>query len=261
MTDGIGGSAFQLVQFFLRLSPPLIIPRSDDIFRLIKAVIDFEIGGRYPIGQLQGVGTAMKEIDKQKIREKLRRKRAQAFEADRSEGARAALGLAEMGSELVINMQASIVAGYIPVGSEIDPRPLMLSFQTAGASLCLPEVVEKGSPLIFRAWSPGNMLVSGLLGTLQPGPEQAKLTPDFVLVPLLGVDEEGVRLGQGGGFYDRTLPHLRAQGARAFGVAFDAQLVTALPREDHDQLLDGVITPSCCKVWEPGGQARYLAQS
>lgn len=200
-------------------------------------------------------------LDKSTIRKKLRRRREQAFAFDRAEGAgSAALQLAEMGRSLFANEVFRTVAGYIPIGSEIDPRPLMMAFRAEGAKLCLPEVVSKGAPLNFRQWAPGDMLTSGLLSTLQPAASQPALVPDFVLVPLLGVDQSGVRIGQGGGFYDRTLPQLRAQGARAFGVAFDAQLVMDLPRESHDQLLDGVITPRCCKRWRQDGNMQFLAE-
>ena len=104
------------------------------------------------------------------------------------------------------------------------------------------------------------MLISGLLGTLQPMSTAQIVKPDLVLVPLLGLDLKGVRLGQGGGFYDRTLELLKSNGARAYGVAFDEQIVDDLPNEPHDQLLDGVITPSLCKIWNEERQANYIAQ-
>ncbi len=199
-------------------------------------------------------------VEKQNIRQKLRRKRAQAFQVDQDNGALAADLLAQKGETLVSLPDVSIVAGYIPIGSEIDPRPLMSRFVPNGAKLCLPEVVNKNQALQFRTWSPGDMLISGLLGTLQPMSSAQIVEPDLVLVPLLGLDLKGVRLGQGGGFYDRTLALLKSNGARAYGVAFDEQIVDDLPNEPHDQLLDGVITPSLCKIWNEERQANYIAQ-
>ena len=199
-------------------------------------------------------------IDKQKIREALRRQRVQAFREDEDFGVEAAKRLVVMGQKVIESGGFSVVAGYVPMGSEIDPRPLMMGFAGAGARLCLPEVLRKSSPLQFREWQPGAMLVSGLLGTLQPMESAFVLEPDLLLVPLLGVDSLGVRLGQGGGFYDRTLEQL-GQGVRAYGVAFDSQVVERLPVEGHDQLLDGVITPSCCISWTDERKLRYLAQA
>lgn len=211
--------------------------------------------------------------DKNLIRRKLARKRAQVFEADQLNGARAGKSMMAMGEKYLQNFQknlllssrvisgTTIVAGYIPIGSEIDPRPLMSEFSKAGAVLCLPEVVAKGKPLRFRQWAPGDMLISGAMGTLQPLDSARILEPDILLMPLVGLDSRGVRLGQGGGFYDRTLAVLRDQGALAFGVGFDEQLVELLPCEDHDQQLDGVFTPSFCKIWDFGRQTVYLAQA
>ena len=200
-------------------------------------------------------------LDKRQIRKVLRRQRGQAFQEDEDFGVEAAQSLVQMGQSLIDGGGYSVVAGYIPMGSEIDPRPLMMGFAEAGATLCLPEVLSQSSPLQFREWQPGAMLMSGLLGTLQPMDSAPVVKPDLLLVPLLGVDAFGVRLGQGGGFYDRTLEQLSPFGARAYGVAFDSQIVERLPAEGHDQLLDGVITPSCCIGWTDERQLRYLAQA
>ena len=199
-------------------------------------------------------------VEKKNLRQKLRRKRAQAFQSDQDNGALAADMLAQKGQALLSLPNISIVAGYIPIGSEIDPRALMNQFVPLGATLCLPEVIDKNQALQFRTWSPGDMLISGKLGTLQPMSSAAIVEPDLIFVPLLGLDLKGVRLGQGGGFYDRTLELLKSKGARAYGVAFDEQIVDDLPNEPHDQLLDGVITPSLCKIWNDERQANYIAQ-
>ena len=199
-------------------------------------------------------------VEKKNLRQKLRRKRAQAFQSDQDNGALASDMLAQKGQALLSLPNISIVAGYIPIGSEIDPRALMNQFVPLGATLCLPQVIDKNQALQFRTWSPGDMLISGKLGTLQPMSSAAIVEPDLIFVPLLGLDLKGVRLGQGGGFYDRTLELLKSKGARAYGVAFDEQIVDDLPNEPHDQLLDGVITPSLCKIWNDERQANYIAQ-
>src|SRR6201996_8783631 len=98
------------------------------------------------------------------------------------------------------------VAGFLPIGEEIDLRPLLHALSTRGHRIVLPVTPGRGQPLIFRHWIPGSELIAERFGTLRPtGPE---MIPDFLLIPLLAFDAKGGRLGYGGGFYDRTLPAL-----------------------------------------------------
>ncbi|MBF0167239.1 MAG: 5-formyltetrahydrofolate cyclo-ligase [Alphaproteobacteria bacterium] len=136
-----------------------------------------------------------------------------------------------------------LVAGYWPMGSEMDPRPLMASLQDRGARLALPVVTARNEALSFRAFCFVDALQPGLCGSLEPAPDQPLLTPSLLLVPLLGFDHKGCRLGQGGGYYDRTLAVLRTQGqVKAIGIAYAAQEVASLPSQAHDQRLDAIAT-------------------
>lgn len=204
---------------------------------------------------------------KKTLRQKLYRKRSQAFQEDQDTGAGAALKLISMADPLFDqslmqrDLQSTVIAGYIPIGSEIDPRPLLNSFYEKGARLCMPEVTALDEPLKFREWRPGDLLISGALGTLQPLSTAALLAPDVMFLPLVGVDQKGVRMGQGGGFYDRTIAHYEQKNLVTIGVAFDAQMIDELPKETHDEYLDGLITPSLCKLWDESRQARYLKQA
>ncbi|MBF0354125.1 MAG: 5-formyltetrahydrofolate cyclo-ligase [Alphaproteobacteria bacterium] len=138
---------------------------------------------------------------------------------------------------------ALVVAGYWPMGSEMDPRPLMMSLQDQGARLALPVVTARNEALSFRAFSFADALKPGLCGSLEPTPDQPLLTPSLLLVPLLGFDRKGCRLGQGGGFYDRTLASLRkSRQLQAIGIAYAAQEVASLPCQAHDQKLDAIAT-------------------
>ena len=132
---------------------------------------------------------------------------------------------------------------YVPTGSEVDPRPLGLALARAGTLLALPVVTGLGEPLAFRRWEAGAPLPPDALGMPGPGPEAAEVRPDLVVAPLLAFDGDGGRMGQGGGYYDRTIEQLRSQG-RVFvlGLAFAGQEVEKLPVEDHDQPLDAVLT-------------------
>jgi 5-formyltetrahydrofolate cyclo-ligase len=137
----------------------------------------------------------------------------------------------------------TVVAGYLPIGDEINVRPLLRRLQGDGHRLALPRVVRSGGPLAFAAWTDGDPLGQGPFGTSQPTDEAAPVTPEVLIVPLLAFDRDGFRLGYGGGYYDRTLSALRTRRAiLAVGVAFSAQEVPAVPHGAHDQRLDWVIT-------------------
>ena len=137
----------------------------------------------------------------------------------------------------------AIVAGYWPMRNEFDPRPLLAKLGKAGHALALPVVVGKDQPLVFRDWTPGDVLVEGGFGTLAPHASAREVIPDVALVPMLAFDADGYRLGYGGGFYDRTLAQapLRWQ-TLAVGLAFAAQETEALPREAHDRKLQWIVT-------------------
>lgn len=135
------------------------------------------------------------------------------------------------------------VSGFLPIGSEIDVRPLLGRLREKGIDTCLPAVVAHGMPLIFRRWRDGDALVDEEFGTRAPAPDATVIEPDLLLVPMLAFDRDGFRLGYGGGFYDRTLAQLRAEKrVRAVGVAFAGQEVAYVPREDLDESLDWIVT-------------------
>jgi 5-formyltetrahydrofolate cyclo-ligase len=137
----------------------------------------------------------------------------------------------------------AVVSGFWPIKDEIDIRPLMIELFNEGCQLALPVVQGRGLPLLFRAWRPGDPLEKGVFGTLQPTARREVLEPEALLVPLLACDDDGWRLGYGGGFYDRTLTGLRARGkVTAVGVGFDAQVVPEVPHGPSDQRLDWMLT-------------------
>jgi 5-formyltetrahydrofolate cyclo-ligase len=156
--------------------------------------------------------------------------------------AAAAQALAERGLPFEITA-GSIVSGYSPIRSEIDPVPLMRALAAQGARLALPAVMARGKSLAFRAWSPSDRLMLGPLGILEPSPAAAELIPDIMLVPLAAFDRLGHRIGYGAGHYDYTLAHLRkVKAIAAIGLAFAAQEIEAVPALSHDVALDYVLT-------------------
>ena len=175
--------------------------------------------------------------EKDALRQALRHKRALA---DR---ARTAERLADLFDKHLSLSPEAVVAGYCAVGDEMDPRPLMERLAQRGHRLCLPCGTRAGSPLLFRSYQLTDKLRSSQWLIPEPMPDASLVEPDVLLVPLLGFDRRGYRLGQGGGYYDRTLAALRARGTcLAVGLAYSLQEVDALPIAPHDAKLDAVVT-------------------
>lgn len=137
------------------------------------------------------------------------------------------------------------IAAYLPMGGEIDPRPLMQALRRQGSAICLPVCADEEAAMMFRRYRDGDALIPDEMGIAAP-PAAAKLVrPDIVLLPLLAFDGTGNRLGRGGGFYDRTLAKLRRGSAcRFIGLAFDMQMVDKCAVAPHDEALHGVATPT-----------------
>ncbi|MBV8411968.1 MAG: 5-formyltetrahydrofolate cyclo-ligase [Alphaproteobacteria bacterium] len=177
---------------------------------------------------------------KRELRRAMLERRAALGEAERRAASQA---LAEMYRQERPFAARGVVTGFWPINDELDIRPLMQELADAGCRLALPVVQGKGKPLVFRAWSPGEPLDAGVFGTFHPAADRPALEPDALLVPLLACDEEGWRVGYGGGFYDRTLRGLRTRRhVTAVGVAFDAQLISAVPHGADDERLDWLLT-------------------
>lgn len=142
---------------------------------------------------------------------------------------------------------AGPVAGYWPMRSEADPRPVMVGLKERGVPLALPTMLRNvsafASELTFRQWTPWEPIVPGGFGTLVPPEDAPAVQPAVLIVPLLAFDASCRRIGYGKGHYDRAIAALKANGPLiAIGVAYAAQQVEAVPVEAHDQTLDAVVT-------------------
>jgi 5-formyltetrahydrofolate cyclo-ligase len=131
----------------------------------------------------------------------------------------------------------SCIGGYAAMPGELPLTVVLASLQLPFAlpALLSPERIE------FRLIDPKTKLVASDKGFMQPATGQA-VVPDCLLVPLLGVDRQGNRLGQGAGHYDHWLA---ATVVRPYliGIAFDAQVIDSVPSEPHDVPLDAIATP------------------
>lgn len=183
------------------------------------------------------------ENDSREKKKELRKVlRARRDEAARREPM-AAMDLCDVFFENVKVPENTCFAAYMAMGSEMNPAPLVEALWNKGHRFCLPVVEKKGVPLAFRAYTPGDALRLGPMDVLEPFTSVPLVQPDVVLVPLVGFNWQGYRLGQGGGFYDITLKALRAQRhITAIGLAYAAQEVDDLYVQDHDTKLDAIVT-------------------
>lgn len=132
-----------------------------------------------------------------------------------------------------------LLAVYWPLAGEPDLSETYARLAQEGAALALPVVVQRHAPLSFAAWTPGEAMSVDPMGIAVPGALRTVERPPALLVPCLGFNEDGYRLGYGGGFYDRTL----AAGTRpaTLGIAYACQTAD-FAADVHDVPLDLIVT-------------------
>lgn len=140
---------------------------------------------------------------------------------------------------------AATVAAYVSMGTEPGTGPLLDGLAAAGKRVLLPVLLPDGD-LDWAVYGGPASLAPARLGLLEPvgpllGPD-AVATADVVLVPALAVDRSGVRLGRGGGSYDRALARVPA-GTFVCALLHDNELLDEVPRAAHDRAVTAVVTP------------------
>jgi 5-formyltetrahydrofolate cyclo-ligase len=145
-------------------------------------------------------------------------------------------------------LRSGTIGFYWPIRSEIGVAHLIRELIEAGASAALPVVVGKKEPLEFRAWRPGTPLERGVWDIPVPAERQV-VRPTVLLVPLVGFDEQGYRLGYGGGYYDRTLA---ASDPRplAIGVGYELSRLATIYPQAHDVPMDAIATEAGVRRFE-----------
>lgn len=137
-------------------------------------------------------------------------------------------------------LASRLVGFYWPIRRELDPLPFIRRHIEAGGAAALPVVVGKGRPLEFRRWSPGAKMAVGVYDIPYPA-EGPAVAPDVLLVPLLGFDQAGYRLGYGAGYYDRTIASF-AEKPRLIGIGFELGRLATIYPQPHDIPMDFILT-------------------
>ena len=132
-----------------------------------------------------------------------------------------------------------VLGAYLAIAGEPDLSALYEALPTHGITVAMPVVLAREEPLVFVQWRPGDALTKDESGTLAPSARGAYLQPDAVLAPCIGYTDQNLRLGFGGGYFDRTLA--QNPRPRAVGIAY-AFAKVSFAAEAHDIPLDVILT-------------------
>ena len=137
-----------------------------------------------------------------------------------------------------------IIASFISFKSEISTQFLNEFLFNNGKVLCLPIIKNNSEKLNFIAYNLKTKLVSGKFGIMQPSDLSKEFLPEIILTPCLAFDENGFRLGYGGGYYDKTFSYLKKIKHKfiSIAVAFDDQKIDELVHDKYDQKIDYILT-------------------
>jgi len=137
-----------------------------------------------------------------------------------------------------------IIASFISFKSEISTQFLNEFLLNNGKILCLPIIKNNSETLNFIEYNLKTKLVSGKFGIMQPSDLSQEFLPEIILTPCLAFDENGFRLGYGGGYYDKTFSYLKKIKHKfiSIAVAFDDQKIDELVHDKYDQKINYILT-------------------
>ena len=137
-----------------------------------------------------------------------------------------------------------IIASFISFKSEISTQFLNEFLFNNGKILCLPIIKNNSETLNFIEYNLKTKLVSGKFGIMQPSDLSKEFLPEIILTPCLAFDENGFRLGYGGGYYDKTFSYLKKIKHKfiSIAVAFDDQKIDELVHDKYDQKINYILT-------------------
>ncbi len=189
--------------------------------------------------------------DKKKLRTDIR-KRREEFVKSQLNGSVVSSGLPDSLKSLF--RSANVVAGYVKLGSEVDPSDLISAAVDMGRTIALPCLIGRATDLVFRKWQPGDPMEQADFGFMQPLPSAEACNPDLILTPLVGFDRALNRLGQGAGYYDRAFAAF--PDSLRIGIAWSIQECDGLMTDPWDMPLDAVLTE---KEWITAPHSRIAA--
>ncbi|MCB5186648.1 5-formyltetrahydrofolate cyclo-ligase [Methylobacillus caricis] len=144
---------------------------------------------------------------------------------------------------------------YWPIMGEFDSIPLMMELHQAGCSISLPTIEEKNAPLAFKKWHPNVLMGKGPLAIHYPL-DTAYEQPEILIIPLVGFDSKGYRLGYGAGYYDRTLHSLNPTPI-TIGIGFELNQVDSIAPHSLDVRMEFILTEKGLRYFQPD-QPRWL---
>jgi 5-formyltetrahydrofolate cyclo-ligase len=169
-------------------------------------------------------------------KELLERRAALSVEALRATSERACTRL-----RATVDLGAFKVLGFCwPFRGEFDVRGIAKDHIAGGGEVALPVIVEKSAPVEFWRWYPGMPMQKGIWDIPVPK-EREVVTLDAVIVPLVGFDESGYRLGYGGGYFDRTLAAARRR-PYAIGFGYEDSRLPSIHPQRHDIPMHLIVT-------------------
>ena len=145
---------------------------------------------------------------------------------------------------LIDSFVGKYVSIFQPYNNEIDTNNFISLLFSKNISICLPCIIEESNQMIFREWKEGEELVKGKYGILEPSNKNKVIIPSVLFIPLLAFDNNGNRLGYGGGYYDRYIEALENNEnlPLKIGVGYSFQKIDKVPNNSMDKKLNWILT-------------------
>ena len=175
-------------------------------------------------------------IGKSSLRKRLLKERLEMSQAER----KAAQEKISCDLKRLLTPFSGPLGFYLPVKGEFNPVEVVEDWLRIDKknTACLPVIVKKDEPMIFRKWTPKQIMVKGTFDIDIPDSKSPIIEPKILLIPTLGFNQKNFRLGYGGGYYDRTLTVI---SALTIGICFKIGKSSEIEEEDHDIPLDIII--------------------
>ena len=191
-------------------------------------------------------------MSRKQERERLLRERASL---DKDERNRLHEAIARHFNGLLPYIHGRLIGCYWPIRGEFNSVPFMMSLYKSGSSVSLPMVDDENMQLVFRKWHPEALMSRDKVGVPYPADTEYE-QPEILLIPLLGFDARGYRLGYGAGYYDRTLHHMKPPPI-TIGIGYEAALLESIAPHEADVPMEFILTERGLRYFR-SGRAEWL---